>query len=110
MEKNGVVNINDYFNKALDYFNPGFYSRAKYLFKVVNDNDYMRKTEIYELYNKIQEMKNNPFRNEKKYKDLNDELIDKIDQLIMTPQKLIFIDEKNLKDNVILIKEIIKML
>ena len=57
----------------------------------------MEKANIYELYNKIQEMKNNPYKNEEKYKVLNRKLITKIEQLINTQKEIIFNDEKNFK-------------
>jgi len=90
-DKNFKTNFEQYKNIALNFFNSGYYSRAKYLFKEIKEFDLMKEAEIYELYENIEEMKNNPLKKEEQYIQLNNDLIKKIEENNK------FIDKKNLK-------------
>ena len=90
-DKNFKTNFEEYKNKALKFLNSGYYSRAKFLFSEIKENDLMKEAEIYELYENIEEMKNNPLRKEDEYIKLNESLIKKI------KENNKFIDKRNLK-------------
>ena len=57
----------------------------------------MEKAEIFEMFDEIREMKNNPFKNEKIFNKLNNDLIVKIDHFIQKKKKIHFNDEENFK-------------
>ena len=66
---------------AQEEFSKGNYAKSSYLFKKTGDEIMFQKSEIFELYEEIKLMTNNPDRNIDVYKNLNNEVLDKINNL-----------------------------
>ena len=70
-----------------EYYN-GNYTKSSYLFKKTGDEIMFQKSEIFELYEEIKIMRNNPDKINEIFENINNELIDKIKEL----------DEKNFSE------------